>query len=132
MRGGGPDGGGASGGDMQKVRAVMQELGQSPARLTIVSRDGAVSITDPEGVNRRFIANGKSEKVAINGSTVEVKSTWDGEPLTQEFKAGNARFVRTFETTTDGRQLVVTVTPKDGAASGPGFQRFVYARAETR
>lgn len=128
MRGGGPDGPGGNSDDMKKLRAVMQEIGQAPIRLMIASHDGTVSITDPEGVVRRFAANGKAEKVAINGSTIEVKSAWDGESLTQEFKIGSSRFVRTFETTTDGRQLLIIMTPKGNNATGTAVQRFVYDR----
>lgn len=133
MRGGGGGGrGGGSADDIRKARTVMQELGQSPARLTIVSKPDAVSITDPEGVIRKFVTNGKTDKVAMNGETIEVKSKWDGEVLTQEFKAGSAKFTRTIETTIDGHQLVITVTPKGdgGGVAGPSFMRFVYDRSQ--
>lgn len=134
-RGGGMRGGGGGRGgnpeDMRKARDVMQELGQSPAHLNIVSKPDAVTLTDPEGVVRKFVVDGKTDKVAINGSTIEVKSKWDGEVLKQEFKVGSATFARTLETTTDGHQLVVTVTPKgDGAGAGPSFLRFVYDRSQ--
>ena len=134
MRGGG-GGGGRSGGsadDIRKARTVMQELAQSPARLMIVSKPDAVSITDPEGVIRKFVTNGKTDKVAMNGETIEVKSKWDGEVLTQEFKAGSAKFTRTIETTIEGHQLVITVTPKGdgGGMVGPSLMRFVYDRSQ--
>lgn len=134
MRGGG--GGGSRGGgnaeDMRKARDMMQELGQAPARLTVISRSDAVTVTDPEGVVRKFIVDGKTSKVAMNGSTIEVKSKWDGEVLKQEFKAGPATFIRTLETTTDGHQLVVTITPKGdgGGLAGPSFLRFVYDHSQ--
>ncbi len=132
MRGGGGGRPGGNGGDMRKARDVMQELGQSPSRLTIISRPEAVTITDPEGVTRKFVVSGKKDTVAINGSTIEVKSQWDGEVLKQEFKAGDATFVRTLETTVDGHQLVVTITPKGdgGGMGGPSFLRFVYDRSQ--
>jgi hypothetical protein len=90
-----------------------------------------VSLTDDEGVIRKFVANGKGDKVAINGSETDVKTKWDGDVLTQEFKVGSAKFVRTIETTTDGHQLVITVTPKGdgGGVAGPAFLRFVYDRS---
>lgn len=133
MRGGG--GGGRSGGspeDMRKARDLMQELGQAPARLTIVSRRESVSITDPEGVIRKFVSSGKKDSVAINGSTIEVKSKWDGEVFSQEFNAGSAKFIRTIETSIDGHQMVITVTPKGdgGGIAGPSFMRFVYDRSQ--
>ena len=134
MRGGGGRGGGGGGGggadDMRKARSVMQEIGQSPSRLTILSRDRALTLTDPEGVVRKFALSGKKEKVAINGSTVEVTSKWNGDVVTQVFKVGSTKFERTVETTTDGHQLVITVTPKgSGGPAGPSFMRYVYDRA---
>ena len=127
--GGGPDGPGGNSDDMKKLRAVMQEIGQAPVRLMIASHDGIVSITDPEGVVRRFAVTGKMEKVAINGSTIEITSAWAGESLSQEFKVGSNRFVRTIDTTPDGRQLLVTMTPKGNNATGTAaVQRFVYDR----
>lgn len=133
MRGGGGREGG-NGEDMRKAREVMQEIGQSPIRLNIVSRPESVSISDPDGVVRKFAIDGKTEKVAINGSAIEVKSKWDGDVLSQEFKVGSAKFVRTVETTTDGHQLVITIKPKgdSGAAAGPAVLRFVYDRAPLR
>lgn len=132
MRGGGGGGRSSSPDDLRKARDVMQELGHSPARLTIVSKPTEISTADPEGVVRKFVVDGKTEKVAISGNTIEVKSKWDGEVLTQEFKAGSAKFIRTIETTIDGHQLVVTVTPKGdaGGSAGPALLRFVYDRSQ--
>ena len=136
-RRGGRGGGGREGGrgnmeDMRKAADLMRELGQSPARLTITSKPDALSITDTEGVIRKFVVDGKTDKVAMNGATVEVKSKWDGDVLKQEFKVGNAKFLRELETTTNGHQLVITVTPKDGGGgvAGPAFLRFVYDRSQ--
>jgi hypothetical protein len=132
MRGGGGGRSGGSAEDIRKARSVMEELSQSPDRLTIVSKPDAVSITDPSGVIRKFVPNDKTEKVAMNGETIEVKSKWDGEVMTQEFKAGSAKFTRTIETTVDGHQLVITVMPKGdgGGVAGPSFMRFVYDRSQ--
>lgn len=112
----------------------MEELGRSPVRLVIASKADSVSITDPDGVIRKFVTDGKTDKVAINGSTIDVKSKWDGEVLDQEFKAGSAKVSRTIETTIDGHQLVITVMPKGdgGGAAGPSFRRFVYGRTDIR
>lgn len=136
-RGGGMRGGGRENGspdDLRKARAIMEELMRSPARLTIASKPESVSITDPDGVIRKFVSDGKTDKVAINGNTIEVKSKWDGEVLNQEFKAGSNKFLRAIETTIDGHQLVLTITPKGngGGVAGPSFMRFVYDRNDLR
>jgi hypothetical protein len=127
-RGGGRGRGGAPG-DAQQAMRLLRELGQSPDTLTIVSRDGLVSITDNDGVTRRFTANGKAEKVAIAGETIDVKTRWTDEVLDQEFKIGSTTLVRMIETTTDGHQLVITVKPKKESELSVGqIQRFVYDR----
>lgn len=134
-RGGGMRGGGGRGGpndSMREVRALLRDLEQSAVRITIVSRPESVSVTDAEGVIRKFVINGKTDKVAINGNTIDVKSKWDGDVLNQEFKAGSITFIRTVETTIEGRQLLITITPKGDKAgvAGPSFMRFVYDRSQ--
>lgn len=133
--GGGRMGGGRSGGarsriqDGVKAMALIRELGQSPDALTMVLHDAALSITDSDGVSRRFTVNGKSETVAIGGDTIDVKSRWDDDALEQEFKVGSTKLIRTIETTTDGHQLVITVRPKgEDERQGGRFDRFVYDR----
>lgn len=107
--------------------ALIRELGQSPETLTIVLHDAALNITDSDGVSRKFAVDGKTEKVAIGGDSIEVKSRWTDDTLEQEFKVGSTSLVRTLETTTDGHQLVITVRPKKDDGAGR-FDRFVYER----
>jgi hypothetical protein len=127
--GGGPSGGrsGGRGGDAAKGMNLVRELGQSPDSLTIVLHDAALSITDSDGVSRKFAVDGKTEKIAIGGDSIDVKSRWNDDAIEQEFKAGSMKLVRTIETTTDGHQLVITVRPKDEDGAGR-FDRFVYDR----
>lgn len=129
--GGGRMGGGRSGGggrsDAAKGMALIRELGQSPESLTIVLHDGALTITDSDGVSRKFAIDGKTEKIAIGGDSIEVKSHWTDDTLEQEFKLGSFKLLRMFDTTTDGHQLVITVKPKDEDGAGR-FDRFVYDR----
>jgi len=132
MRGGGGGGSRPGAGAMNEVRALLRDLEQSAVRLTIVSRPDSVSVTDTEGVIRKFVTDGKPDKVAINGTTIDVKSKWDGDVLNQEFRAGSAKFLRSVETTTDGHQLLITITPKGdgGGVAGPAYMRFVYDRSQ--
>jgi len=124
---GGRGAGGSSVADARKAMALMRELGQAPDSLTIVSHDDQVSITDSDGVTRKFAASGKVEKIAIGGETVDVKSRWNDEVFAQEFKVGSVVLVRMIETTTDGHQLVMTIKPKNDHDRDAGqIQRFVY------
>lgn len=130
--GGPPPGGRGPSGDEDsaKARTLTQEIGQSPDRLTLVLSDAMLSITDSDGVSRRFLVNGKTEKVAIAGYSVEVKSRWKDESLEQEFKTGTGTIVRTFETTTNGNLLLVTANLK-GQDRVNRFV-FVYDRMDVR
>ena len=127
-------GGGRSGAEagQAQARAVFEEFGRAPATWMIARTPEAVSFTDPDGVVRRFAPTGKTEKVAMNGEIVAVKSAWQGDVLTQTAKAGGATIVRAIETTTDGRQLVVTITRKGGVSGDVPPLRFVDQRAELR
>ena len=126
--GGGPGGGARMGGtDAAKAMALIRELGQSPDSLTIVMHETTLTVTDSDGVSRRFAVDGKAEKVAIGGESVEVKSRWTDDTLEQEFKIGSTKLIRLIDTTPDGRQLVLTVRPKEEDRAGR-FDRFVYER----
>jgi len=127
--GGGRSGGSRSAGrsDSAKGMNLIRELGQSPEQLTIVLHDAALTFTDSDGVSRKFSVDGKGEKIAIGGDSIDVKSQWHDEAIEQEFKIGSTKLTRLIETTTDGHQLVITVRPKDDDGAGR-FDRFVYDR----
>lgn len=136
-RGGGRPGGGMGRGgrpggasESREARAALAEFDRAPRRWMISLTAGTLSLTDGDGVVRRFAPTGKKEKVAMNGEAVEVKTAWDGDVLTQSIKGGGVTITRTLETTVEGRQLVVTVTAKGGPGGAP--LRYVYDRAEIR
>lgn len=122
LGGGNPPAGPRGGGDSAKALTLTYEIGQSPERLTVVFSESTLSITDSDGVSRKFTVDGKTGKVAIAGYSVEVKSRWVDDAVEQEFKAGSVRLIRTIETTTNGNLLIVTVSPKDSDRAG----RFVF------
>ncbi len=130
MRGGGPEGrSGGSPDDMRKALAVMQELSLQSARLTITSTADSMQVTDDGGVTRTFQANGKAQKVPFNGQLTDVKTKWDHDVLTQEIKAGGMTLTRSWETSTDGHQLVVTVTTSGAGGGRQPPTRVVYEHA---
>jgi len=118
------------GDERERAQVLLQELGQAPEKLIVVSKDGALIVTDGDGVSRHFAIDGKAESVAVAGQTVEVKSTWDNDAIEQEFKLGNGKVDRRIETTTDGRTLLITVAPngKDRDNPVPPL-KFIYNRA---
>jgi len=113
--GGGPGSMGPSPEEIERQRAVMQEVTQLPARLTITQDADKVMFTEPDGVVRTYVANGKSEKHQLTSGTIETKSSWDGAQLRMEISAGGrGKLVRTF-TVRDGPRRLEVATAFDGA-----------------
>lgn len=135
--GGGGRPGGRGGGDSQEqtlaARALMREAFQPSEVLNIVATAGSVSFTDNAGTLRRFTIDGKKETVDFGTSTVETRTSWNGDVLTQELSVGRLKLTRTFEVTVEGHQLVVQVSAQgDGRSGAPGADapaKFVYDRS---
>jgi len=86
----------------------MQELVQLPVRLTIIQDGDQVTFAEPDGVVRKYLANGKSEKHQLTAGTIETKTKWDGPSLEMELTAGDRmRLVRTYTVRNDPRRLEV-------------------------
>jgi len=101
--------------EMERQRAVMQEVMQLPAKLTIAQDGDKVMFTEPDGVVRTYLANGKSEKHQLTSGTIETKSSWDGTQLRMEITSGGrGKLIRTFAVREAPRRLEVT-TAVDGA-----------------
>ena len=114
-QGGGPGTMGPSPEEMERQRAVMQEVMQLPAKLTIAQDGDKVMFTEPDGVVRTYLANGKSEKHQLTRGTIDTKSSWDGSQLRMEITAGGRdKLIRTFTVREAPRRLEVT-TAFDGA-----------------
>lgn len=120
--GGGGFGGGRPGGrggsgerpsaeDMEARRALIEEVMMLPPRLTIAQDGDTVSFVEPDGVVRRYVADGKSERHALTNGTIETKSSWDGARLKMDIRVGErATLVRTFAVRDDPRRLEVTTS----------------------
>ncbi len=119
-RGGGLPGGAAGGQrpsseDMERQRALMQEVVQLPSRFTLTQDGNKVVFIEPDGVVRTYVVNGKTEKHQLTNGTIDTKTSWDGEQLRMEISAGGrATLVRTFGLRSEPRRLEV-VTSFDGA-----------------
>ena len=116
---GGPGiGGGAarpSAEEMERRRALMQEVMQLPPRFTLAQKDDTISFIELDGVVRSYVANGKSEKHQLTNGIVETKTGWKGESLEMEVKVDRLTIRRTFAIGgTGSRQLEVTTTVDGG------------------
>jgi hypothetical protein len=121
-RGGGPRGGGAgrpSRDEMEARRALVGEVLQMPARLTIAQEGDRLVFIEPDGVTRTYVANGRAEKHQLTNGTIETTTAWDGPRLRMTIAAGDRlRLTRTFIVKAGPRRLEVTTAfdrgPKDG------------------
>jgi hypothetical protein len=133
--GGAPYGGGGFGGrsglsseQTLQLHALMREVNQPPEILNIVTSAQVVTFTTGEGVVRKFTANGKKEKVDLTSADVETITRWDQNTLTQDLKVGLVKVTRSFQTTEQGNQLVITVATENGGRGQPAIKKYVYQK----
>ncbi|MGE0816196.1 MAG: hypothetical protein AB7O28_16475 [Vicinamibacterales bacterium] len=121
-RGGGPaEGGRPSSEDMEARRALMQEVMELPARFTIAQDGDRLSMIEPDGVVRTYVANGQAEKHALTSGTIETRSRWDGTTLRMEIRVGDRMaVVRTFAVQGDDPRRLDVRTTFDGAPKDRG------------
>jgi hypothetical protein len=124
---GGGGGRGAGGSDMQKARALIQELMTPADRLTITATATEVSVANNTGQVFKYAANGKEEKQKYTNGEVKATTAWDAGVLKQTFDLGNnIKYVQTWALSADGKQLVVTIAPdaagrRGGRGGGEAF-----------
>ena len=111
---GGPPGGGMGGPpseeEMKRMRDIFREASESPEQIVIAPGDGVVTITDSNGLVRKFATNYKKEKHQTAAGVVETKTKWEGAALVIETSAGSGlKVTRSYRLTPEGRQLMVEV-----------------------
>jgi hypothetical protein len=111
---GGPPGGGMGGPsseeEMKRMRDIFREASESPEQIVIAPGDGVVTITDSNGLVRKFATNYKNEKHQTAAGVVETKTKWEGAALVIETSAGGGlKVTRSYRLTPEGRQLMVEV-----------------------
>jgi hypothetical protein len=111
---GGPPGGGMGGPsseeEMKRMRDIFREASESPEQIVIAPGDGVVTITDSNGLVRKFATNYKNEKHQTAAGVVETKTKWEGAALVIETSAsGGLKVTRSYRLTPEGRQLMVEV-----------------------
>ena len=135
---GGPPGGGMgappSEEDMKRMRNVVREASESPDQIVIAPGDGVVTITDSNGLVRKFVTNYKKEKHPTTAGAVETKTKWEGASLVVETSAGSGlKVTRLYRLAPEGRQLVVEVKIENSnLPQKMPPMRFVYDPASRR
>jgi len=120
--GGGMNRGGGGGQDSEKAlqtRALMRELAEYPAQLTLVVTPDTTSMTDDQGVVRKFTTNGKKETIDLGTAHVDSVSKWEAGTLTVELSGGTYKLTETYQLTVQGHTLVEELKGTN-TASGRG------------
>jgi hypothetical protein len=132
--GGGPMGGGGYGGHRNPQSSEEADrLGDlvNPAReLMLVRRDPndpEVDLTDDRQRRRIFYTDGRALKKQQDSSYEEIAAHWDGDKLITDEKAPhNGKLSRTYEVSSDGKQLLETVHVTDSKGNHPMTVQYVY------
>jgi hypothetical protein len=136
-RGGGGGGGRSVGSTEQglQTRALLREMAEPPAQVTIVVSDGATTFTDDQGAVRKFTTDGKKESIDLGTAKVDSVAKWDGGTLTVEMTGGNVKLTETYQLTVQGHALVVelkSVNSGSTRSSGSGTTAVPYKRIYDR
>ena len=124
------------GGESEEERQKMREL-FTPAKAITLSMTGAeVDLTDDRGRKRAFMTDGRKLQKSRDENYQEIAAKFDGHHLVTDEKdpRGN-KMSRTFELSSDGRQLYETLRVTIGRNNTPLVIRYVYdipIPAETR
>lgn len=134
--GGGHGGYGRRGGQSDDERQKMRELFM-PAKVITLSMTGAeVDLVDELDRKRAFMTDGRKLQKSKDENYQEIAAKFDGVRLVSDEKdpRGN-KMSRTFELSSDGRQLYETLHLTTGGNNTPLVIRYVYdipIPAETR
>jgi hypothetical protein len=125
--GGGGYGGHRGGGESNEQRQKMREL-FTPARSITITMTGAeVDLVDDRDRKRAFMTDGRKLQKPKDDSYQEIAAKFDGSRLVTDEKdpRGN-KMSRTFELSSDGRQLYESLHMTTGRSNSPLVIRFVY------
>jgi hypothetical protein len=125
--GGGHGGYGGRGGESDEEQRKMHEL-FTPANAITLSMTGAeVDLVDDQNRKRAFITDGRKLQKSKDENYQEISAKWDGSRLaTDEKNPRGGKMSRTFELSSDGRQLYETLHMTIGRNNTPVVIRYVY------
>ena len=125
--GGGHGGYGRRGGESDEERQKMREF-FTPAKAITLSMTGAeVDLVDDRDRKRAFMTDGRKLQKSKNENYQEIAAKFTGNRLVSDEKdpRGN-KMSRTFELSSDGRQLHETLQMTTGRNNTPLIIRYVY------
>ena len=125
--GGGHGGYGRRGGESDEERQKMREF-FTPAKAITLSMTGAeVDLVDDRDRKRAFMTDGRKLQKSKDENYQEIAAKFTGNRLVSDEKdpRGN-KMSRTFELSSDGRQLYETLQMTTGRNNTPLIIRYVY------
>jgi len=125
--GGGGYGGRRGGGESDEERQKMREL-VTPARAITLSMTGAeVDLVNDRNRKLAFMTDGRKLQKSKDENYQEIAAKFEGNRLvTDEKNPRGGKMSRTFELSSDGRQLYETLHMTTGRNNSPLVIRFVY------
>jgi hypothetical protein len=87
---------------MEEIRNLLLN---APTRLVVAQDDQKVVLTEADGHVQTLPTNNRTVK--MDGR--EVRTKWENNRLVSETTIGDAKLVETYERSSGGRQLIVTV-----------------------
>ena len=125
--GGGGYGGRRGGGESDEERQKMREL-LTPARAITLSMTGAeVDLVNDRNRKLAFMTDGRKLQKSKDENYQEIAAKFEGNRLvTDEKNPRGGKMSRTFELSSDGRQLYETLHMTTGRSNSPLVIRFVY------
>ena len=125
--GGGGYGGRRSGGESDEQRQKMQDLLRPPKSISLSMTGAEVDLVDDRGRKRAFITDGRKLQKSKDENYEEIAAKFDGKQLVTDEKdlRGN-KMSRTFELSSDGRQLYETLHMTSGRSNTSHVIRYAY------
>lgn len=123
--GGRGGGGGQSGRDPAEVMAMLQPA----SGMTIVLADGALVVTNSDGVSRKFVTDDKKNELLTGDGVIKYKAKWSGPTLIIESELENGPKVTiTYIPMTLTNQLLVIVRVAGEGGMGALLAHHVFVR----
>ena len=119
------------GGDVSETTERMGELVRPSSSETIELKDAEVDATDDRDTKLQFFTDGRKIQKSKNDSLREISAHWNGTQLVTDEKGPQGRKMsRTFELSSDGRQIYETWHIENGRSGAVIVIRYVYDAAK--
>jgi hypothetical protein len=114
----------------------MGDIVNPPREIKFIERqphDPEVELTDDREHRRMFYTDGRKLQKTKGPDYEEISAKWDENKLvTDEKGAHNGKISRTYEVSSDGKQLIETVRVADSKGNHPATVQYVYDAIDER